>query len=114
MKLKELRKKNNETQTQLSEILDVSLRTVQNYESEKVTIPNDKLKVIAKHYNVSLSEIFNDKLNDIDLNKIERKILSKYITDNWEYMMEDPLFNANFKAKAGEWAIGVKKRMENN
>ncbi len=59
--IKTLRKNNNESQTDLSLILGVSLRTVQNYESGKVTIPNDKLSKIAQHYDVSVSYLFESE-----------------------------------------------------
>ncbi|CAM1355885.1 helix-turn-helix domain-containing protein [Tenacibaculum halocynthiae] len=109
MRLKELRKNKGETQSELADILKVSLRTIQNYEKGSVTIPNEKLKQISLHYNVTFSDIFIENNDNFDLKQIDRRLISSFITKNWDYMIEDDLFNANFKAKAGEWAISIKK-----
>ncbi|CAL2106728.1 DNA-binding XRE family transcriptional regulator [Tenacibaculum sp. 190524A02b] len=110
MRIKKLRAKNKETQSDLAELLGVSLRTVQNYEKGSVTIPNEKLKLLAKHYSISVSEIFLDKDEIVtDLDSVDKSLISDYIVRNWDDMMKDNLFAANFKAKAGEWAISIKK-----
>ncbi|WP_299836108.1 helix-turn-helix transcriptional regulator [uncultured Tenacibaculum sp.] len=112
MNLKDIRKSKKETQKDLADFLGVSLRTVQNYESGKVTIPNAMIKKIAQHYEVSVTEIFADKENMlVDLKNMDRNQIAVFIVENWEYMMEDNLFSANFKAKAGEWALQIKKSM---
>ena len=112
MNLKEIRKSKGETQKDLADFLGVSLRTVQNYESGKVTIPNAMIKKIGQHYNVSVTDIFVDKDNpNLDLKSIDKNQISLFIVENWEYMMDDNLFAANFKAKAGEWALQIKKSM---
>ncbi|WP_272151651.1 helix-turn-helix domain-containing protein [Tenacibaculum aiptasiae] len=112
MRLKELRKANKETQKQLADFLDVSLRTVQNYESGNVTIPNAMLKKLSVHYNVPVSDIFVSKEDiEINLDDIDKSTIAVYIVNNWEEMMKDNLFEANFKAKAGEWALKIKKSM---
>lgn len=67
-KIKYLRNKNNESQTDLSKIIGVSLRTIQNYESGKVDVPLKKLNSIAQHYNVSVSYLFE---NESEIEKIE-------------------------------------------
>lgn len=110
MRLKVLRKLNNETQKQLADLLNVSLRTVQYYENESVTIPNEKLKKIANHYSISISEIFNEQKENNNFNTIKTEELALYVVENWEKFIDDPLFNANFKAKAGEWALSIKNK----
>lgn len=109
MRLSIIRKNRGETQKQLADVLNVSLRTIQNYEKGSVTIPNEKLKQIISHYKVSLTDVFEENDVSIDLSKIKKSIISEYIVKNWDDMMDDNLFNANFKAKAGEWAISIKK-----
>ncbi|CAM1345517.1 helix-turn-helix domain-containing protein [Tenacibaculum amylolyticum] len=109
MRLKIIRKQNNETQKDLADLLNVSTRTVQYYENGKVTIPNDKLKKIATHYSVSVAEIFNEKEIVSDLDSIETELIAQYVVENWQTFMKDGYFNANFKSKASEWALLVKK-----
>ncbi|WP_271406957.1 helix-turn-helix domain-containing protein [Tenacibaculum soleae] len=109
MRLSTIRKDKGETQKQLADVLNVSLRTIQNYEKGSVTIPNEKLKQIISHYNVNLTDVFEKNDDSVDLSKIKKSIISEYIVEHWDEMMLDNLFNANFKAKAGEWAISIKK-----
>lgn len=53
-RIKELRKLNNMTQTDLGKLLSVGNTTISMYESGKST-PNDEIKMkIAEHFNVSL------------------------------------------------------------
>ena len=61
LRIKELRLGKNESQTDLAESVGVSLRTIQKYEAEKGSIPFDKLKKIAQHYDVFVSELFKDR-----------------------------------------------------
>jgi DNA-binding XRE family transcriptional regulator len=92
LKIKELRKEKNQSQTSLAQIIGVSLRTIQNYEADNVDIPSKKLELIAQHFNVKVAYLFesieeiktfedlkiDDKLNTLykmlesSLNKIER------------------------------------------
>lgn len=58
LKIKELRNRENESQTALADKIGVSLRTIQNYESGSVDVPLKKLELIAKHYDVSVSYLF--------------------------------------------------------
>jgi transcriptional regulator with XRE-family HTH domain len=53
--IKELREEKNMSQTDLAKLLDVSLRTVQNYEADQTKIPLNKLHNIYKVLNVDLS-----------------------------------------------------------
>jgi len=98
LKIKELRVKNKESQKELSFIVDVSLRTIQNYESGKVSVPNDKLKIIAEHYNVSVANLFDDtKKTKIPTLKKDNVIFTikevlTYIIDNEEELKQDKQF----------------------
>lgn len=64
LKIKELRDKHHETQTQLAEVVGVSLRTIQNYEAGTVDVPSKNLKLIAKHYNVDISYFYSDSVKE--------------------------------------------------
>lgn len=58
LKIKELRNNKNESQSDLAEVIGVSLRTVQNYEAGKVAVPYKNLELIAQHYGVTVSYFF--------------------------------------------------------
>jgi transcriptional regulator with XRE-family HTH domain len=60
--IKVLRKKNKETQTDLSRVIGVSLRTIQNWEAGFNDVPFLKLKLIAQHYSVSISYLFGEHI----------------------------------------------------
>ena len=113
MRIKELRRDKKETQQELADFLGVSLRTVQNYENGSVTVPNTKLKLIAQHYKISVSEIFllKDDAENTDLKSLDPNIISNYVVENWDELMKNNLFSANFKARAGEWALRIKQSM---
>lgn len=61
LKIKELRNKKNESQTDLAKVVGVSLRTIQNYESGKVAVPYKNLEVIAQHYGVTVAYFFTEE-----------------------------------------------------
>ena len=61
LKIKYLRNKKKESQTYLANLIGVSLRTIQNYESGKVDVPRKKLDMIAQHYDVSISYLFSEE-----------------------------------------------------
>ena len=64
--IKELREEKGWSQTELAEKLEVSLRTVQNYEADQSKIPLNKLHNIYKILNVNLSnEIFVADIQDV-------------------------------------------------
>jgi transcriptional regulator with XRE-family HTH domain len=65
LKIKELRRAKNQSQTELSEVIGVSLRTIQNYESGSVDVPINKLKKIAQHYDVTIPYLFGGKKEEI-------------------------------------------------
>lgn len=56
-KIKELRKKFNETQTELGKIIGTDKSTVSKYENETYIIPPEVLIKIADHYGVTVDYI---------------------------------------------------------
>jgi transcriptional regulator with XRE-family HTH domain len=120
LKIKYLRNNKNESQSYLAEIINVSLRTIQNYESGKVDVPTKKLELIAQHYDVSISELFNE--NEVIKKEVSKKLIYKgieipndliinFVSDNWSELMKDRLFLATFKGEAFEYYMKLK---ENN
>lgn len=61
-KLKELRKKNNYSQTYVAEYLNISRQAISRWETGKATPDLDNLLLLAKLYNVPVDELF-DKSN---------------------------------------------------
>lgn len=66
-RIRELRNKSSESQSDLGDAIGVSLRTIQNYEKGDGNIPMKNLKRIAQHYNVSVSHFFSDTTKVDDL-----------------------------------------------
>lgn len=64
-RIKELRLKNGESQTELAKIVGVSLRTIQNYESGNVDVPYKSLEKIAQHYDVTVAYLFDEVYDEI-------------------------------------------------
>ncbi|MGW9684679.1 helix-turn-helix domain-containing protein [Flagellimonas sp. 2504JD1-5] len=56
--IKQLRRKKGISQTQLAEIVGVSLRTVQNYEKRNANIPTKNLSKIAAYFDLSIPELY--------------------------------------------------------
>ena len=92
-KIRELRNSKKESQTTLSEVIGVSLRTIQNYESGKVDVPTKKLELIAQHYDVSVSYLFSKEEKQIY--KSEGKLI-----DNKDYPSKN-VFVIPIKGRAG-------------
>ena len=63
-KLFELRKKNNWSQEELAEKLDVSRQTVSKWESSKSIPELDKLVKLSEIYGISLDELIKDKFQE--------------------------------------------------
>ena len=61
LKIKQLRRNNNESQTALSKVIGVSMRTIQNWESGKVDVPSKKLELIAQYYGVTVAYLFKEE-----------------------------------------------------
>jgi len=109
-KIKELRKSNKESQNSLAAIVGVSLRTIQNYEAGKVSVPKDNLEIIAAHYGVSVAYLFDDvKIPKMPTYKKDgvtfniKEILT-FIIDNEDALKEDKQFN-RYLTEIGREAI---------
>ena len=80
-KLFELRKKNNWSQEELAEKLDVSRQTVSKWESSKSIPELDKLVKLSEIYGISLDELIKDKFQ-------EKEVFNKKkIRINWKKIL---------------------------
>ena len=105
MELKKFRKLKGHSQTDLANLLEVSLKTAQNYERGNVTVPNEKLKLIAEIYNVTIPEIFGGDRITLNIENININEVSQFVYDNWDTLMSDRLFKAKFESEASQWAL---------
>lgn len=84
MKLKELRKLNNLTQTQIAEILGISKTGYASWEQQRTEPDIKTLKKLADFYNCSIDYLVGREQEDNtiivnnDLNDIELKLLSDF------------------------------------
>lgn len=53
-RIKFLREENNMLQDDLAKILDVTQKTISNYENETRDIPTEYLKILSEHFNCSI------------------------------------------------------------
>ena len=66
-----LRKKNGLSQEQLGEKVNVTRQTISNWELEE-TAPNpEQLKLLSKALNVSVDDLIDNDLQNVDLSKIK-------------------------------------------
>lgn len=84
LKIKELRKKNNLSQQELADKIEVSVRMFSEYEKETSDIPFKKLQKIAEVLNIKIIELLNDfdyKKDIIQLNEPEAVYENSYKND---------------------------------
>lgn len=118
LKIKELRTSKNESQTTLSKVVGVSLRTIQNYEAGKVSVPKDKLEIIAKHYNVTISYLFGESTtNKMPLLRkegveISIKEMLVFMIENEDELKQDKQFSRYIREIGRE--ATMKYLIENN
>ena len=62
--LKFLRKKNNYTQQQFADLMDIKRSLVGAYEEERAEPKYDLLKKIADHFNLSIDEFINEEIDE--------------------------------------------------
>lgn len=112
MNIKAYRKKMGMTQTDLAIRLGVTMKTVQNYENNNVTIPKKNIEKIAEIFNVSVRDLYksDEDKTEVNLLDIDRNKIASFIHNNWDYMMESELFDATFRAKFGEWLLSQKNK----
>tara|TARA_R110000822_G_scaffold30374_1_gene88526 strand:+ start:1013 stop:1459 length:447 start_codon:yes stop_codon:yes gene_type:complete len=58
LRIKDLRRSKNESQSHLARVVGVSLRTIQHWEAGTSDVPTKKLREIAKHYDVTVPYLF--------------------------------------------------------
>jgi transcriptional regulator with XRE-family HTH domain len=61
LRIKELRRGRNQSQTELAQEIGVSLRTIQHWEAETSDVPSKKLRKIAQYYDVTIPYLFGGK-----------------------------------------------------
>ena len=67
----ELRKKCGLTQEELGEKVNVTRQTISNWESGTTSPNSEQLKLLSKALNISIDEILDNELKNIDLSKIQ-------------------------------------------
>lgn len=91
--VKRLRKKNKLTQTELANMINKTIRTVQKYESGEITPTVDIIELVAKALNVTASELLGSKDMIMD---IVKEVLEEhsYTAKGGEALL--PIFNNLF------------------
>lgn len=72
-RLKEIRKKNNITQQQLAELLNVSVNSVSKYENGKITLGHDYIVYLCNYFNISADYFYFGH----DKHLLEEKVVSE-------------------------------------
>ena len=78
-KLKQARLNANFTQEKIADKMNVSVTSIQNWESGKTNIRDSRLKELSEFYNISLSTLIKDKFGSFD----------EDIKDNFPYFLFD-------------------------
>jgi len=87
-KIKELRKKFNETQTDLGKIVGTDKSTISKYENETYIVPPEVLIKIANHYDVSVDYLLgrtDNALLDVQKRMKENNISGHFDIDLDKY-----------------------------
>lgn len=104
IRLRQLRKENQEKQDDLAKLLQINRSTYGEYERGKIFPPIQKLQILAKHFNVSvdyLTGISNVRQNDgeedpDDLNIILSKIVED-LHNNHTFLFKGDPINAKIR-----------------
>ena len=75
-KILELRKKENLSQEQLAEKMDVTRQTISKWELNETTPDIKQAKELSKIFKISLDELTNNDINNLVIEKISNKKLS--------------------------------------
>ncbi len=91
--IKQLRRSMGISQTQLAEVVGVSLRTIQNYEKKDANISTKNLSKIATYFDISITELYLQEENET---YTEKKAFIKhgctfYPMDNAKHFVRVPL-----------------------
>jgi transcriptional regulator with XRE-family HTH domain len=76
-RVKNLRKKNNFSQTELAEKIGVSLNTLLSVEKNRCDLPTESTLILSKMFNVSMEYIASGKQEtETEINEDEREVLT--------------------------------------
>lgn len=94
--IKQLRRKNNISQSQLGEEIGVSLRTIQLYERKDANIPIKNLTKIAEYFGLTIAELYMHEVNDMGEAYTRRQPFTKhgsvfYPLEHGKYLVMAPL-----------------------
>ncbi len=65
-----LRKKNNLSQEQLGEQIDVTRQTISNWELNETSPNTEQLKLLSKTFNISIDELLDNDIKTVLVEKI--------------------------------------------
>ena len=99
--LKKIRKENNLSQEQLAEKLNVSRQSVSKWESGQAYPEMDKVLQICQLFSVSVDDLLNQDIKELNNNKIAKSNINKFIDDFLNYLTKtiDLFSNLKFKEK---------------
>lgn len=78
-KLQKLRKKNNLSQEQLADMLDVTRQSVSKWESGQTYPEMDKLIAMCKIFKCSLDDLTNDSVSDIVIEEKKKSNFTSFV-----------------------------------
>ncbi|MBO0342160.1 MAG: helix-turn-helix domain-containing protein [Bacteroidota bacterium] len=94
--IKQLRRKNSISQSQLGKEIGVSLRTIQLYERKDANIPIKNLTKIAEYFGLTIAELYMHEVNDMGEAYTKRQPFIKhgsvfYPLEHGKYLVMAPL-----------------------
>lgn len=94
--IKQLRRKNNISQSQLGKEIGVSLRTIELYERKDANIPIKNLTKIAEYFGLTIAELYMHEVNDMGEAYTKRQPFTKhgsvfYPLEYGKYLVMAPL-----------------------
>jgi transcriptional regulator with XRE-family HTH domain len=102
--IKQLRRKNNISQSQLGKEIGVSLRTIQLYERKDANIPIKNLTKIAEYFGLTIAELYMHEVNDMGEAYTKRQPFTKhgsvfYPLEHGKYLVMAPLILVEWQKK---------------
>lgn len=102
--IKQLRRKNNISQSQLGKEIGVSLRTIQLYERKDANIPIKNLTKIAEYFGLTIAELYMHEVNDMGEAYTKRQPFTKhgsvfYPLEHGKYLVMAPLVMVEWHQK---------------
>lgn len=114
--IKQLRRKNNISQSQLGKEIGVSLRTIQLYERKDANIPIKNLTKIAEYFGLTIAELYMHEVNDMGEAYTKRQPFTKhnsvfYPLEHGKYLVMAPLILVEWHQK---YILGLQKESMSN